>query len=329
MRTRWRYSPRWNSNPAACPTLSASSAVSVPLLAFPRMPSVPKYLRAIPLVPWKRGPIQARPGGAAILRHTRPKAFKKCKHDYDPPCANGRKFGGNCPSRDDSANLGRGRVTRGESVLHRVLLGLVLTIAAGAAIADDADLCGDDGADPSARADACTRIARTGKYRGSNLAAVYNNRGIANRRQNELTRAHADYTEAIRLNPQYDKAYYNRALLWSARGNAAQAIEDYTKAIAINPRLADALNNRGLLWQAKGDSAKALADYDDAIQANPRLARAFFNRAILHGDNGDVDRAIADYGEAIRLDPADAAAYLNRGNAWQRRGEHDRAIADY
>src|SRR3982074_3681399 len=46
MTTRWRWSPRWNTSPAACPTLSASSGVISPL-ARPRIPSVPKYLRLI------------------------------------------------------------------------------------------------------------------------------------------------------------------------------------------------------------------------------------------------------------------------------------------
>src|SRR6516225_1901609 len=46
MSTRRRCSPRRKIKPAACPTLSASSGVIVPL-ARPRMPSVPKYFRTI------------------------------------------------------------------------------------------------------------------------------------------------------------------------------------------------------------------------------------------------------------------------------------------
>src|SRR5262245_12903333 len=46
MSTRWRCSPRRKISPAAWPTLSASSGVIVPL-ARPRMPSVPKYFRAM------------------------------------------------------------------------------------------------------------------------------------------------------------------------------------------------------------------------------------------------------------------------------------------
>jgi len=92
---------------------------------------------------------------------------------------------------------------KGAFVFHRVLLGLAAAILlAGAAIADDAETCSDDNADPAVRADTCTRMIRSGKYRGNDLAAVHNNRGIAYRRQNDLTRAQNDYSEAIRLNPQ-------------------------------------------------------------------------------------------------------------------------------
>jgi tetratricopeptide (TPR) repeat protein len=92
---------------------------------------------------------------------------------------------------------------------RQTLLGLALLVAfSGVAVAQvDADLCGDDAADATTRAEACSRLIRSGKYRGNNLAVVHNNRGIAYRRQNDLTRAHAEYTEALRLNPQYAKAH--------------------------------------------------------------------------------------------------------------------------
>jgi len=116
-------------------------------------------------------------------------------------------------------------------VLLRVLLGLAAALAvAGAAIADDADLCADDGADAPARIDACTRLTRSGKYRGNNLAAVYNNRGIAYRRQNEFARAQADYTEAIRLNPRSSYFYASRARAYDKLGDDAKAESDRARA---------------------------------------------------------------------------------------------------
>ena len=46
-RSRWRWSPRRKTRPAAMPTRKAVSAVIAPSLALPRIPSVPKYLRTI------------------------------------------------------------------------------------------------------------------------------------------------------------------------------------------------------------------------------------------------------------------------------------------
>jgi hypothetical protein len=54
-----------NINPAACPTLSASSGVITPL-ARPRIPSVPKYLTAIVLLP-RRAPCPQVGGYYEIL----------------------------------------------------------------------------------------------------------------------------------------------------------------------------------------------------------------------------------------------------------------------
>src|SRR5262245_28267403 len=100
--------------------------------------------------------------------------------------------------------------SEGNMVLHRILLALAGMLAlATAALADNADTCSDDNAEAAARADACTRLIRSGKYRGNHLAAVLNNRAIAYRRQNDLNRALADYNEAVRLDPQYYKAYFN------------------------------------------------------------------------------------------------------------------------
>jgi hypothetical protein len=79
--TRWRCSPRWNSNPAAWPTFRASSAVSVPLLALPRMPSVPKYFANHPPRPLEiLDPAPSKAQWAAILRGACA-GFGKSEHD--------------------------------------------------------------------------------------------------------------------------------------------------------------------------------------------------------------------------------------------------------
>ena len=56
----------------------------------------------------------------------------------------------------------------------------------------------------------------------------------------DYDRAIADYTEAIRLNPKYVTAYYNRGLARAAKGDTAKADiikGDIAKAKQLDPSL--------------------------------------------------------------------------------------------
>ena len=112
-----------------------------------------------------------------------------------------------------------------------------------------------------------------------------------------------DYTQAIRLNPDYADAYYNRGNAKYHLGQHFAAIADYDIAIRLNPDDADAYNNRGLAKSNLGQHFAAIADYDIAIRLNPDYAKAYYNRGIAKRDLGQHFAAIADYDIAIRLNP--------------------------
>ncbi len=158
---------------------------------------------------------------------------------------------------------------------------------------------------------------------------AFYNRGLAYSKKGDHDRAMKDYSEAIRINPNYDKAFNNRGIIHGRKGEHDRAIGDYTEAIRINPNYAFALNNRGNAYRRKGDYDRAIEDYNEAIRINPDHDKAFNNRGIAHGRKGNHDRAIGDYNEAIRINPKYASAFNNRGNAHRRNGNNDQAIQDY
>jgi tetratricopeptide (TPR) repeat protein len=53
----------------------------------------------------------------------------------------------------------------------------------------------------------------------------------------EHDKAIADYTEAIRLKPDYARAYYNRGLAYQRKEDGIRAKADLDKAISLDPLL--------------------------------------------------------------------------------------------
>jgi len=86
----------------------------------------------------------------------------------------------------------------------------------------------------------------------NNLAKSYNNRGLTYSKLGNYEDAIADYTRAIRIDPDYANAYGNRGVAYNELGNYKDAIDDYTKAIRIDPDYASAYKNRGISKENAG-----------------------------------------------------------------------------
>ncbi|MDR2717539.1 MAG: tetratricopeptide repeat protein [Treponema sp.] len=162
-----------------------------------------------------------------------------------------------------------------------------------------------------------------------NDAIAYANRGNAYSDKSDYDRAIADYTQAIRLNPNYTIAYANRATAYIGKSDLDRAITDYNQAIRLDPNNVIAYYNRGKTYDTKKDYDRAIADYTQAIRLDPNHVDSYIMRGNTYYRKGDLDRAITDYTQAIRLNPNYAEAYANRGNVYANKGDWNRAIADY
>jgi tetratricopeptide (TPR) repeat protein len=182
---------------------------------------------------------------------------------------------------------------------------LLATATAAPALADDWDICAKSSGDEAIAA--CTRAIKSGTYNGKTLALAYSNRGVEWRAKGELTRAIADYDEALKADPQQAAAYNNRGIAYAAGNDYDKALADYDEAVRLKPDYASALNNRGLAYFNKGQHQRAITDYDEAIKIEPDAVR-LNNRGNAYASRGQHDRAIQDFDQAVNLDASYAIA---------------------
>ena len=64
-----------------------------------------------------------------------------------------------------------------------------------------------------------------------------------------------------------------------------KSISEYTEAIRLKPDYADAYNNRGLAYDHNNEYDKAIGDYSAAIRLDPNDARYYNNRGFAYDDN--------------------------------------------
>ena len=136
-------------------------------------------------------------------------------------------------------------------------------------------------------------------------------------------------TEPPPSKPENAKVLKDQAKDYINQGQFQRAIDANTEAIRINPRYTDAYYNRGLAYILLGQHHSAIEDFDEAIALNAADPDAYYNRAhalfMLH----QLDRAIADYSQAIYLDPDNGERYIGRGAAYFEQGAYQNSIDDF
>lgn len=135
-------------------------------------------------------------------------------------------------------------------------------------------------------------------------AAVWSNRGNVRVRQNNLTGAIADYTQAIALAPREADPYLNRGAVLEAMGEWQRAMDDYNQLLSLNPDDPAAYNNRGNAEAGLGEWELAIADYQAAITLQPSFSLAYGNYALALYQVGDTPKAIQIMKSLVRKYPS-------------------------
>lgn len=144
-----------------------------------------------------------------------------------------------------------------------------------------------------------------------NLPFAYNNRGYAYQKYyNDMDKALADYSTAIRIDSTYYRSLSNRGVVYFNLGNPENAIRDFTRSLRYHPQNEDALLGRANSLSSLGRYANAIPDYDQYLELQPGNAQAWLWRGVAHYNTAAHQEALKNILQSRKLDPqSDEAAY--------------------
>jgi tetratricopeptide (TPR) repeat protein len=159
-------------------------------------------------------------------------------------------------------------------------------------------------------------------------AEAFNMRGVAYFERKEYSNAQLDYEQAVKLEPQFYRPYYNRALLKTAQNDLQGALKDYSDAIRFAPDTArqaasDLYLNRGQLFATQNQPQPAITDFTKSVELNPKNALAWYNRGNLYFEQQKTAEALADFQKAVTADPSFGKAFYGLGLTQLLNNERD------
>jgi tetratricopeptide (TPR) repeat protein len=189
-------------------------------------------------------------------------------------------------------------------------------------------------------------------FSANDKANLLYQRALAHTVRGDLNGAIVDYTDALRLTPQFLGAHIKRAEALTAQRRTREAASAYDEAVKLFPKTVLVYNNRGNFRRSTGDLDGAIADFSRSLEFDPKFAVGYVNRGLClteqdnpQGGEGDFSQALklpldpsmqllthrlralarlsqgnskdplADYAAALRLAPQDATLYEERGCA--------------
>jgi len=161
-----------------------------------------------------------------------------------------------------------------------------------------------------------------------NITLAYICRGDAYRNIGEYEKAINDFTQAIKISPEFEKGYYNRANTYFYMKEYEKAINDYTHTLEINPNFIYAYYNRGSVYGTIGEYEKALNDFNQALNININYADAYLGRGIVYFNTGNYINAVSDFTKVINIDKNYIKAYHYRALTYYQLKEYENALKD-
>ena len=134
------------------------------------------------------------------------------------------------------------------------------------------------------------------------------------------------WTDVVSKSPLNYRGRTNLGALLNDRGDRKEAIREFTEALRIKPEFATARNNLGNAFLRQGRYNEAIVQLREALRLKPNMVGAHNNMGIILGIRGDFDSAVRHFKRALAIKPQSGETYCNLGTAFLKQGKLKEAV---
>ena len=158
---------------------------------------------------------------------------------------------------------------------------------------------------------------------------LFNISGAFYKSKGQLEIALKQFMQAIKLNPSYAEAHFNKGIVLRDLNHTSEAIKSYQNAVNIKKDYPEAHNNLANVYFHLKSFGPSIEHYELAIKYNPSFAEAYKNLGIVYRAIERYDKAGENFDKALSINPDFVLATNYRGLVYQDMGQHDDAIKFY
>lgn len=190
-----------------------------------------------------------------------------------------------------------------------ILAGLLLALSASAACdaADKSAACTQDAVEVDAAAviAPCTMLLQKSDLSNTGRSQALFIRGQGYHRTKQIWLARRDYDAALKLTPDADAIYPERANVALRLGDRTEWLTFLKRALSINPRNARALRMIGAYLMDAGQLDDAVRYLTMALDADPAEAHALLFRSQVYQEQQRFDLALRDADALVTMPVAE------------------------
>lgn len=145
------------------------------------------------------------------------------------------------------------------------------------------------------------------------LGEIYQSRGLSYRMLENYPAALSDWWRCIKMDPDYEKAYWRIGDLQLKRHQYKDCLKVYAAAIANKSTAARGYRKRGQLDAVMNNFEKSIADHTAALKLKPDDSTTYYSRAKVYSQFKHYDLAVKDMRKSVELSPKNSALYTVLG----------------